>query len=195
MFGLEALLGPLVGKLVLFAAAVAAVVATYFGIKRKGAEQARQEARQEAQEQREATQGRVDDARRQDAAVDAATQAEVEAIQEATPPLPKPGPVRPRDIFKFGVVLALLLASCAKTPTAVAPVYIDIPPAPAGAACPEAPHPDGIAEERDGKIVIVLQLKDAQRLREYLRAAPACWQTREAELGVMRRSWRTGSGR
>jgi hypothetical protein len=182
MFGLEALLGGLAAKLALLAAAVAAVVATYLGIRRQGAEQARQEARQEAQEQRAATQARVDDARRQDAAVDDATRQEVEAIQEATPPPPDPKPVKPGDVFKFGFILALLLAGCARTPTAVAPVYLDIPPAPQLVACPDAPHPDGIAEERGGQVVIVLELADAQRIREYLRTAPGCWQTREALL-------------
>ncbi len=101
--GLAALVAPLLGKLLAGAAVVVALLAAYFGIKRKGVveERARQQLAQTAA--RDAVQAKVDDARDQDRAIDAAAAAHVAELdrQAAPPSAPTAAPPKPGDRFQF----------------------------------------------------------------------------------------------
>lgn len=180
MFGLEALVGSAVVPLLPYLLGALAVLGGVFYLKTTGRAEGKDAARREQQAARQAQQDRVDAARRDDAAIDRAT---AEAVRKAQQPPPPDPPVQPGDVFKFVWILLLvpLLAGCPKVPPA-SPVYVDVPPAPLLAPCPDAPHPAGTAEARQGTTVVVLALEDAQRIRDYLRAAPGCWAAREAQL-------------
>ena len=73
--GLDLILGPLLGKflgpLLAGAAALVALLLVYFGIKRKGAREAEDRFTRELVEARQEQQQKVDEARGQDATIDA----------------------------------------------------------------------------------------------------------------------------
>lgn len=179
---LLSLFSGLAAKLIAGVALVAGLIAVYFGIKAKGANQAREEIRQELQQEKDKVQARVDDAREQDAKIDAKVAQKVEALKpKPQPPAP---PVKPGDKFKFMWVLLLLpfLAGCVTVP-AVAPVRVEVPSAPVLADCQAVPHPEGVViQQPDGSLGVVLSLADAQWIQVYLAEAPQCWAAREAVL-------------
>jgi hypothetical protein len=184
MFGLEALLGPLVGKLIAGAVVVLALLATYFGIKRKGVAEERERNALAQAKERQAAQGRVDAARTQDTVIDQQVQERVNEITGKPGVVPPPDPpVKPGDKFKFVWLLPLLplLVACPKS-YPVTPVVVDIPPRPALIECPVAPHPEGTVEIIKGKEFVTLLVPDAVAIKAYLRDAPKCYEAREVIL-------------
>jgi hypothetical protein len=186
MFGLEALVGPLLVKLIGALVLAAGALGVYLKIRHRGvvAERERQ-THARAVEQQQAQQ-RVDQARAGDAEIDEATRARLAEIRRKGAKLAarrKPDDMAPGSRFKFalaGAVLSgALLTACASV-VEVPPVRVELPSRPMLPDCPAAPHPDGRVVELDGgQRGVVLALPDALAVRQYLEAAPACWASRE----------------
>lgn len=190
MFGLEMLVLPFVKWIITAVVAIVAVAGVYFGIKRKGAQEAEDRIRAESYRQRQAAQQRIDQARSGDAVIDAKVRTQLEAVgrqaaekaAETTPP--RPEGYRVGDKFKFLLAgVALLFAACAPAVAPVAPVRVEIPSRPVLADCPAPPSPTGtVVRLDDGALGVVIPIDDAKRLAAWMRSAPGCWTSREIQL-------------
>lgn len=194
--GIEALLAPFLGKLIVGGVALFAILIAWLGFKSKYKSQGMQEQAQKdaaAQVQaKEALQAKVDNARGQDSVIDKKTQMAKEQIKAElakTKPAKPVGEPKVGDQFKFCwlaplFLLSALLFSCATTQDipVVAKVRVEIPARPELPACPEVPHPVGRVVQTDAGMGVLLPLNNAQAIAAYLRDAPACQQIRELEL-------------
>ena len=180
MFGLATLVGPLLGKLIAVLAVVAALVATYFGIKRSGAVAEKEKQNIAQAKERQIVQTKVDQARSQDQVIDQRVAEEVKKIEEAVPEkVEPPDPVKMKegDIFKFCLLpfLGLFFIACANT-VPIVPVAIEIPPAPILRVCLPPPHPEGVVAKINGVMMVAMEIPSAIELQSYLRDAPPCYQ-------------------
>ena len=194
--GLDLFLGPLIGKflgpLLAGAAALVALLLVYFGIKRKGAREAEDRFTRDLAETRQEQQQKVDEARGQDATIDAETRVKLEkaaqkhAERRPEPPSEPPAPGKSFQLA-FPLVLALgatlALSACVTRPfSPPPPVAIDIPARPILPSCPPAPHPTGSIIQTEAGLAVALSMPDAQAVAGYLREAPGCFERREILL-------------
>lgn len=193
--GLDLLLGlgyKFLGPLLAGVAALVALLLVYAGIKRKGAREAEDRFTRDLAEARQEQQQKVDEARGQDATIDAETRARLEkAAQKHAERRPEPpsGPPKPGQGFQFAfpLVLALgvslALSACVTRPwSAPPPVAIDIPARPILPSCAPAPHPTGTIIQTEAGLAVALSMPDAQAVSGYLREAPGCFERREILL-------------
>lgn len=179
---MEALLSPLVAKLLGAIAVLGALAAAYFGIKQKGVKEERDRQEIKTAKARAEIQARVDEARSQDAVIDQKTDAKVVEIRKKTEPAKDPpGGYKPGDIFKFTFALFLLLGACSYVRPAT-PVAVDIPLRPQLPECQTKAEVQGTVVQGEGGLMVAIPLDQAKALSAWVAAFAACSAVRETVL-------------